>query len=101
HLVHVSGHPRRAELEDMLGWVRPQTVIPVHGEPLHLDEHAKLARRRGFSARPCRNGDLVRLAPGRPEVIDEVPSGRLYKDGALLIQVEARTADDRKRLSFI
>jgi ribonuclease J len=100
HLVHVSGHPRRAELEDMLDWVKPQTVIPVHGEPLHLDEHAKLARRLGFNALTCRNGDLVRLAPGRPEVVDEVPSGRLYKDGALLIEAEARTVADRKRLGF-
>ena len=47
HLVHVSGHPRRAELEDMIGWVKPQTVIPVHGESLHLSEHAALARRLG------------------------------------------------------
>src|SRR4029077_5031110 len=44
HLVHVSGHPRRAELIDMIGWVRPKIVIPVHGEALHLAEHAKLAR---------------------------------------------------------
>ena len=100
HLVHVSGHPRRAELEDMIGWVKPQTVIPVHGEPLHLTEHAALARRLKVNTLICRNGDLVRLAPGRPEVIDEVPSGRLYKDGALLIQAEARTVADRKRLAY-
>src|SRR6478672_11896219 len=98
HLVHVSGHPRRAELEDMIGWIKPQTVIPVHGEPLHLAEHAALARRLRVNTLICRNGDLVRLAPGRPEVIDEVPSGRLYKDGALLIDAEARTVADRKRL---
>src|SRR5205807_3415681 len=44
HLVHVSGHPRRDELRDMISWVRPQLLIPVHGEALHLFEHAKLAR---------------------------------------------------------
>src|SRR4030081_3802553 len=43
HLVHVSGHPRRAELQDMIGWVRPQILIPAHGEPLHLAEHGALA----------------------------------------------------------
>src|SRR5205085_9265193 len=47
HLVHVSGHPRRAELEDMIGWVRPQILIPVHGEALHMAEHGELARRAG------------------------------------------------------
>jgi ribonuclease J len=100
HLVHVSGHPRRAELEDMIGWVKPQTLIPVHGESLHLSEHAGLARRLGVNTLICKNGDLVRLAPARPEVIDEVPSGRLYKDGSLLIEAESRTVADRRRLSF-
>jgi len=47
-----------------------------------------------------RNGDLIRLAPGDPEIIDEVPAGRTYKDGSLLIQAESRTVADRKRLSF-
>jgi ribonuclease J len=96
----VSGHPRQAELEDMLGWVKPRHVIPVHGEALHLSEHAALARRLGARTLTIRNGDLVRLAPGSPEIIDEVPAGRLYKDGALLIQAEARTVADRKRLAF-
>ena len=100
HLVHVSGHPRRAELEDMIGWVRPQVVIPVHGEALHMAEHAELARRAGVKALTCRNGDLVRLAPGAPAIVDEVPAGRLYKDGALVVGAEARTVPDRRRLGY-
>jgi ribonuclease J len=100
HLVHVSGHPRRAELEDMISWVKPQTVIPVHGEALHLHEHGELARRCGVKVLRCRNGDLVRLAPGAPDIIDEVPAGRVYKDGVLLVAAEAVTTVDRKRLSF-
>ena len=100
HLVHVSGHPRQAELEDMIGWVRPRIVIPVHGEALHLSEHAALARRLGARTLMCRNGDLVRLSPGSPEIIDEVFAGRIYKDGSLLIPAESRTVADRKRLSF-
>jgi ribonuclease J len=101
HLVHVSGHPRRAELLDMIGWVRPKILIPVHGEALHMAEHAALARNAGVSqVLQCRNGDLVRLAPGRAEVIDEVPAGRLYKDGSLLVGAEQRTVADRRRLGF-
>ena len=100
-LVHVSGHPRRDELRDMIGWTRPQTLIPVHGEALHLAEHAKLARQAGVpNVLLCRNGDLVRLAPGKPGIIDEVPSGRLYKDGALLIDAQERTVAARRRLAF-
>ncbi len=101
HLVHVSGHPRRDELRDMIGWVRPKILIPAHGEPLHLAEHADLARRAGVpEVLVCRNGDLVRLAPGPAEIIDQLPSGRLYKDGALLIEADARTVAARRRLSF-
>ena len=60
HLVHVSGHPRRAELLDMIGWVRPQILIPAHGEPLHMAAHAALARRAGVpKVIVCRDGDLV------------------------------------------
>src|ERR1700726_1282729 len=101
HLVHVSGHPRRAELLDMIAWVRPKILIPAHGEALHLAEHAELGRRAGVPhVLVCRNGDLVRLAKDGAQIIDEVPSGRLYKDGALLISAEAKTVAARRRLSF-
>jgi ribonuclease J len=100
HLVHVSGHPRRAELEEMIGWVKPKILIPVHGEALHMHEHAALARRCGVrEVVQCRNGDLVQLAP-QTRIIDEVPAGRIYKDGILLVEAEARTIADRRRLGF-
>jgi len=101
HLVHVSGHPRRAELLDMIGWVRPKILIPAHGEALHLAEHAGLARRAGVpQVLLCRNGDLVQLAPGPAAIVEEIPSGRVYKDGSLLVDAEARTVASRRRLSF-
>ncbi len=101
HLVHVSGHPRRGEMEDMYRWVKPKIAIPAHGEPLHLAEHAKLARAIGVKdVIVCSNGDLVRLAPGPTGVIDEVRAGRLYKDGRLIVDAEQRTVADRRRLGF-
>jgi ribonuclease J len=101
HLVHVSGHPRRDELRDMISWVRPKILIPAHGEALHLAEHAELARRAGVPhVLVCRNGDLVRLAADGARIIDKVPSGRLYKDGAILVNAESRTVAARRRLSF-
>jgi ribonuclease J len=102
HLVHVSGHPRRAEMADLYSWVRPRIAVPVHGEALHLAEHAALARKAGVPhAVVCSNGDVVRLAPGPASVVDEVPQGRLYKDGRIIIDGEARTVADRRRLSFV
>jgi len=101
HLVHVSGHPRRTEMAELYGWVRPRIAVPVHGEALHLSEHAKLARAAGVpEVVLCGDGDLVQLAPGPAGVIDEIPAARLYKDGALLISAEGRTVADRRRLSF-
>lgn len=101
HLVHVSGHPRVAEMEEMLGWVKPQILVPVHGEELHLYEHEQIGRRLGIKhVVRCRNGDVLKLAPNRPEIVNEIPVGRLYKDGALLIPAEGKTISERRKLSF-
>jgi len=101
HLVHVSGHPRRDELRDIIAWVRPQILIPVHGEALHLSEHAKLARSVGVpKVLVCRNGDLVLLGPGEPGIIDQLPSGRLYKDGSILEDAKSRAVVERRRMGF-
>jgi ribonuclease J len=100
HLIHVSGHPRREEMRELYGWVRPRVAVPVHGEALHLAEHAALARAAGVGqVILCGDGDLVRLAP-EAGVIDEIPAARLYKDGALLIDAQSRTVGERRKLSF-
>src|SRR3954470_12346426 len=83
--IHVSGHPCRDELRQMYSWVRPQIAVPTHGERRHLIEHAAFAKDLQVPhAVSPRNGDMVRLAPGHPEIIDEVPAGRLYVDGGVL-----------------
>jgi ribonuclease J len=76
-------------------------LIPVHGEPLHLFEHAKLARAAGVpKVLTCRNGDLVKLGPGDPAIIDQLPSGRLYKDGSILENSKSRAVAERRKLAF-
>lgn len=104
-LVHVSGHPRRGELEQMYRWLRPQVSVPVHGEPLHLSEHADLARSMGVrEVIRLVDGDVVRLISADPslhaEVIEEVPVGRLYKDGHVLINSADPAVAERRRMSF-
>jgi ribonuclease J len=100
-LVHTSGHPRRDEIRQLYGWTKPQIVIPVHGEALHLHEQAKIARAAGVpNVIEIRNGRLVRLAPGAPEVLDSVGSGRLYRDGRLLVSHEESGVSERRRLSY-
>jgi ribonuclease J len=101
HLVHVSGHPRRGELERMYRWVRPQVAVPVHGEPLHLHEHSKLARSLGVpQVVVASDGDVVLLGPGKAGIVDQAPFGRIYKDGSLLVAAAETTVPERRRLSF-
>jgi len=101
HLVHVSGHPRRDELRDMLSWTRPQLLIPVHGEALHLSEHAALARACGVpKVITCRNGDLIKLGPGDPGIIGQLPAGRLYKDGNIVEDAKSRAVAERRKMAF-
>ncbi|HTK35155.1 MAG TPA: ribonuclease J [Caulobacteraceae bacterium] len=83
--IHVSGHPCRGELAQMYQWVRPQIAVPTHGERRHLLEHVAFARDLQVPEQIApRNGDMVRLAPGRAAVIAEVESGRLFLDGGVL-----------------
>ena len=100
-LVHVSGHPRRGELEQMYAWVKPKIAIPAHGEPYHLHEHAKLARKLGVPhVVEATDGELVALSPGVPAIIDEVAFGRLNKDGNIITDAGDPAVQERRRLSF-
>jgi len=100
-LVHVSGHPRRTELQQMYQWLRPQILVPVHGEAAHLTAHAELGQQSGIASVPrLRNGKMLRLAPGSAEVIDEAPHGRIYKDGNLIGDFEEMGIGERRKLSF-
>ncbi|AOF89237.1 ribonuclease J [Sinorhizobium sp. RAC02] len=101
-LVHVSGHPRRTELQQMYTWTRPKMVVPVHGEAVHLTAHAELAEQSGIAKVPrVRNGDVLKLAPGEPEVVDHAPFGRIFKDGSLIGDYEEMGIGDRRKLAFV
>jgi len=100
-LVHTSGHPRRAELRQLYDWIKPQIVVPVHGEALHLHEQAKVARAAGIpQVVEVRNGQMLKLAPGRAEKLEPVPHGRMYRDGRLLLSHEESGVGERRRLAF-
>ena len=98
--VHVSGHPNRDDLREMYDWVKPQCAIPVHGEHRHMIEHMKFAEEMKVP-HPVQveNGDIVKLAPGKPHVFDKAPSGRLYLDGNMSVEEDAQSIKDRKNIS--
>jgi len=98
--VHVSGHPNRDDLREMYDWVKPQCAVPVHGEHRHMIENMKFAHEMKVP-HPVQveNGDIVKLAPGKPHVFDKAPSGRLYLDGNMSVEEDAQSIKDRKNIA--
>jgi ribonuclease J len=100
HMVHVSGHPARDELRRLYSIVRPRFSVPVHGEWRHLAAHAALAQEAGVTPVLLEDGDILSLAPGRPEVVDSAPVGRLAVDGARLVPMDGSVLQARRRMMF-
>ena len=98
--IHVSGHPGRPELAAMYRWIRPEILVPVHGEMRHMREQARFAIAEGVPAAIVqRNGDLVRLAPDGPEKIGEERVGRLVLDGDVILPADGSTINERRRIA--
>ena len=99
--VHVSGHPNRDDLKDMYKWVKPQCVIPVHGEHRHMAEHVSFANEMQVpKTLLIENGDIIKILPGtQPEIIDKAPSGKVYLDGHINVEADSKSIKDRKNLS--
>lgn len=99
--VHVSGHPGRPELAAMYDWIRPEIIVPVHGEMRHMMEQARFAKARGIPHGIVqKNGDLVRLAPNGPEKLSEERVGRLILDGDVILAADGPTMNERRRLAM-
>lgn len=99
--IHVSGHPCRDELRRMYAWAKPKVCVPVHGERRHIKEHARFALSLQVpEAITPDNGDIVRLAPGPVEVIDQVPVGRLHLDGEILTSDKAGGMWERRKMAW-
>ena len=99
--VHVSGHPNREDLKDMYNWIKPKSVIPVHGEHRHMIEHISFAKEMQVPYPiKVQNGDIVRLYPGdMPKVYDKAPSGRLLLDGKVSVEEDSNSIIERKNIS--
>jgi len=99
--VHVSGHPGQKELKQMYDWIRPEILVPVHGEIRHMERQAELGRSHGIpKALVPHNGTLIRLAPGPAEIVEYVDVGRFALDGQLLIPSEDDAIVTRRRLLY-
>jgi ribonuclease J len=100
HMVHVSGHPARDELRKLYKLVRPKFAVPVHGEWRHLSAHAALAKEMGIEPLMMEDGDILQLFPGRPEVVDSAPVGKLALDGNRVVPLQGGVMAARRRMLF-
>jgi len=99
-LIHVSGHPGRPELEALYDWLKPQVLVPVHGEIRHMAEQARVGKACGIPQQVVqKNGDLVRLAPGKPGKVAEVRAGRLVLDGDIIAPADGEAITMRRRIA--
>ncbi|MEQ7872566.1 ribonuclease J [Sphingomonas sp. ASV193] len=99
--VHVSGHPGRPELKAMYEWIRPDILVPVHGESRHMREQARFGLECGIPrAIVQHNGDVVRLAPDGPKRVDQVRTGRLVLDGDVILPADGSTLNERRKIAF-
>ena len=99
--IHVSGHPGREEMHEMYNWIRPEISVPVHGEHRHLKGHYEFAKDKKINQPVLiENGDVLKIFPGKAEVIDKVNSGKLLVDGNRLIDEESSSLRDRRNISF-
>ncbi len=101
HLIHVSGHPYRDDIIEMLGWVKPQIVIPVHGERQQLEAHADIARacQVPYALVP-HNGAVIKLAPGTPGIVGTVETGLLAVEPSRIISSAHASIVERRKLQF-
>jgi ribonuclease J len=98
--VHVSGHPGRPELALMYKWIRPEIILPVHGEMRHMAEQARFALEEGVPRGIVqKNGDVIRLAPDGPKKIGTERSGRLILDGDVILPADGSTINERRRIA--
>ncbi len=99
--IHVSGHPCRPELEAMYGWLRPDILVPVHGEIRHMREQVRVGQAAGIATSIFQqNGDILRLAPGKPSRLARVHTGRLVLDGDLIVPADGESVTMRRRMAF-
>ena len=99
--IHVSGHPGRPELAKMYEWIRPEILVPVHGEIRHMKEQARFGAEQGISKNVFQqNGDVVRLAPNGPKTVGQEKTGRLVVDGDVIIPADGKTLNERRKVAY-
>ncbi len=100
--VHVSGHASAEELKLMLNLVKPEYMMPIHGEMRHLHAHRELAHAVGMpedNVFILDNGDCLEIDEGGVRRGQPVSSGVVYVDGLAVGDLGQVILRDRQQLS--
>ncbi len=101
NVIHVSGHPCQDEIAQMLQWVRPALVVPVHGERTQLEAHAKFAAQCQVKQTIVpHNGSVIKLAPGTPVVVDHIEADILAVDQKRIVKSDHQSIIARRKLQY-
>jgi ribonuclease J len=85
----------------MYRWIRPEILVPVHGEMRHIAEQARFGIEQGIKGAVVQvNGEIVRLAPGKPAKLGHAPAGRLVLDGDVILPADGGTINERRKLGL-
>jgi len=102
--VHVSGHAAQEELKMLLAMLRPQNVIPFHGDYRHMVLYRKLAlgMNMGYTMDNVfvlENGSVMEFGQNFAKMVNKVPVNYIYVDGTTVGDVSQIVVRDRQLLS--
>ncbi len=99
--VHVSGHASQEEMKLLLHLVRPQHLIPIHGELRMLKHHAKLAEEVGIPKERIavvENGQIIEFVDGELRLAERIPGDYIFVDGAGVGDVDRSIVRERESM---
>lgn len=100
--MHVSGHGSQEELKLMLTLMKPDYLIPIHGEFRMLYQHRLLAESVGIERENVfivNNGDMIQYKDGTASPGPKIASGNSLVDGLIIGDVGNIVLRDRRQLS--
>ncbi len=100
--VHVSGHASQDEMALMLHLVKPEYLIPIHGELRHLKQHAAIAEEAGIPTdkiQVVENGQVIEFKDGKLSLGERIPGGYIFVDGSRVGDIGPSVVREREALA--
>lgn len=99
YFIHVSGHYKRNDLLKMYNYIKPRILIAVHGEPVHLAEHQRVAKACGIkNTIKGKNGSVIRILEDKVEKIGQIELQNIVVDGKRLLSMKDEILKQRRKL---